>query len=356
MRTVKHKDFTRACGKVLLYAAVLFNALTWPAKDALSFALKNRDANACQRQGFKILLGLSNNSTHLNMEQQKSTVFAYYTLQMSTFSNVEKVELLDGTVKTIEEIKSLKNDFLYDALTKKSYNFKYKNYQLNHKIVFASKEYIVLRVANFKTIKAEKEFHEVYYDNEPSIMVIFQNIPNKQMIAIEKAPEVFSSVDAVAEFLEKGLTFILHEYNLKPHIRNIFDEQEFWSLISNYTNRIKFIRFEFVKENNDELYRTISEDLVDWSSSVNSHKTVVQITAPDDGVLEKINQDNKQLNGMIHSASLGTSPIKVKIAGMKSTISTKGKTITKEFKNIELESRDNKDIVYLLKSFFKDAQ
>ncbi len=208
----------------------------------------------------------------------------------------------------------------------------------------------------FLSHESLKEFHEVFYDNEPSILVVFQNIPEKQMIAIEKASEVFSSIDAVAEFIQKTLRYLLHEYKLMPYIRNIFDEKEFWALIADYKNRIKFIRFEFVKENNEELYKSIAGDLIDWTNEVNSHKTVLQITAPDEGVLENINQQNTQLNGMVHSASLGTSLVKVKVAEMKNTISTKGKTVKKEFKGLEIEGRDVNDVNFILQNIFKQIE
>lgn len=287
--------------------------------------------------------------------KNKGIVFAYYTFQLSAKKNTGDVVLLDGTKMDIKKIISQKNKLFADALVNKTYRFSYKSYSLNHKLIYAAEPYYVFRIANYKKLKAEKNFKEVYYDNEPSILVVIQNIPSKQTIAIQKDSSVFSSVDSISLILKNTIWNILHEYELKPEINNKFDEKEFWDLISKHKDIIKSIKFEFVKENNEELYRSISEEISDFSKDINSHKTVVQYTAPDDGYLEKINQKNKRLQDMVHTSSLGTAPITVKIGGHTHTISTKNKTITKEFGDIEIEGKTKEDIAYILKQIFKDA-
>lgn len=294
---------------------------------------------------------------YLQMDNKNDArVFSLYTLQMSTFANnKDSVELLDGTVIPIEEIKKRKNEFLRKSLTDKDYKFTKRNSTLPHRIAFSSDDFIVFLIANPKKIKAEKNFQEVYYPNEPSIMVVFRVSDNKQaMVAIEKS-SVFSSMEMVSDFIVNALRSILYEFELRPYLREKFDEQQFWTNVQHYSNRIKFIRFDFVKENNEDLYKNISEDLKDLASQTNSHNTVVQLTAETDGVLENINPQNKQLNGMVESASQGTSEIRMKVKGLKGVISTKGKSIKRQIDELELQGNRN-DVLFILEMLFKDEK
>jgi hypothetical protein len=288
--------------------------------------------------------------------ENKNIVLAFYTFQLSTTENHGEVELLDGSKMTIKEIAFRKNELLSKALREKKYEFRYKRIKLNHKLIFVSEPYFIFKIANYKSLKIERDFQDVFVDTEPSIFVIVYNTPEKQTIAIQNEYKAFTSVDRVAEVIENTFRYILHEYHLKPAIRNTFDEQEFWALIKNYNNRITSIRFEFVKENNPDLYNGLADDLADFSKEINSHKTVQEFNAPPESVLENITPQNKKLEEFVSTAANGTSPIKVKVLGKTHYLSTKNKTIVKEFPDIEITAgtvEEAQQIVKILDQFFK---
>lgn len=265
------------------------------------------------------------------INEEKKATFEFYTYEITpttTYFRLFEEDLDEIGIKSIEELRQRKNLIFKDVITSDVFYFNYKRVQLLHKILYADDNYIIVKIANRKVVKAEVGFKTVIYPHEPSILVVIDNRADKQQIAIENAPAVFSSTSVVVKLFHASLDRILAKYHLAVAINNRFDPQDFWSLIAKNAGRIKELKIELTRENLSEIYKTISKQLVDYGESTNSQTVIVTQQAPKGSVLENLTPENEDLNDMVVASSKGTGPITLKLVGDRKSHSTKDKNIT----------------------------
>ncbi|WP_312554948.1 hypothetical protein [Empedobacter brevis] len=278
--------------------------------------------------------------------------FDVFTYQISAVTTVQ-TNLFSENI-TLEELIDKKNDIFSDIFTE-DITFYSKRHKLNHKIEYIDEDFILLRLANKKTVKIEKNFQQEYFESEPSCLICIYNNPKIQLIAIESDKSSFGNSFSVLKILEKTIDRELSESNLQFYPQPKYEPKLLWDLLDKYRNRIEKLKFEFSKPNLARVNATLSEELKNTSKALNSATTKIEFEAPRKNVLENLNPDNEELVDLINASSEGSGPAKFKLSGIRSWESTEEKVKSFEIDTIEINA-DDKTIakfVSALKSILK---
>src|SRR5689334_7658255 len=107
--------------------------------------------------------------------------FDIFTFQLSPVTN-QQLELFGDYISQEDLIKN-KNIYLNNIL-KENLSFHSNRSLLNYKIEYEDDEFVLLRIANKKTITIERNFHKQSFDSEPSCLIAIYNNPSIQLLAI----------------------------------------------------------------------------------------------------------------------------------------------------------------------------
>jgi hypothetical protein len=260
------------------------------------------------------------------------TKFDVFTYQMSPVS----VEQLDFFVSqpTAEERMKLKNNLLFDVVAEGLVIY-HRKYKLNYRVEYMEPEFMVLRLANKKSVSIEKQFHRETFESEPSCLVAIYNDPEIQIIAIESDKTSFATSFTVAKLLQRSMERGLKNFGLKIAVKPKYEEKEFWDLVDRYAGEIEKLRFEFQYPNLGKVNRTLSDDLKEASRSMGSDTTRVEFNAAEDEVLKNIDPENQELSGLVRASAEGAGPAKIKMKGRRSWESTENKVKFTEYWEME---------------------
>jgi hypothetical protein len=215
--------------------------------------------------------------------------------------------------------------------------------KLNYKIEFKDDEFILLRLANKKTLKYEKNFQKEYFESEPSCLIGIYNNPNIQLIAIESDKTSFGNSFTVLKILERAIDREITKYYLKFYPQPKYEEKMLWEMLKKYEGRVQKLQFEFSKPNLARINESLSEDLKAASRALNSAKTKIEFDAPEQQVLENLDENNHPLADLVKASSEGAGPAKLKLNGFRSWETTENSVKTFEFDSLEIEA-DNETI------------
>lgn len=274
-----------------------------------------------------------------------------FTYQISPITNAQ-ISLFGKSVSA-EELTKNKND--YFASIFENLVFFSSRHKLNYKIEFKSKDFILLRLANKKTVKIEKNFQKEYFESEPSCLIGFYNNPKIQLIAIESDRTSFGNSFAVLKILEKAIDKELSEYYLRFYPQPKYEERVLWEMLRKYEGRVEKLQFEFSKPNLARVNESLSDELKEASKLFNSARTKVEFDAPKDQVLENLDESNEPLADLVKASSEGAGPAKLKLTGFRSWETTETSVKSFEFDSLEIES-DSETISKFVKQLKKKMQ
>lgn len=262
-----------------------------------------------------------------------------FTYQISPITNAQIA--LFGKNVSVEELTKNKNDY-FARIFENLVFFSSRN-KLNYKIEFKSKDFILLRLANKKTVKIEKNFQKEYFDSEPSCLIGFYNSPEIQLIAIESDRTSFGNSFAVLKIIEKAIDKELSEYYLRFYPQPKYEERVLWEMLRKYEGRVEKLQFEFSKPNLARVNESLSDELKEASKLFNSARTKVEFDAPKEQVLENLDENNQPLADLVKASSEGAGPAKIKLTGFRGWETTETSVKSFEFDSLEIES-DNETI------------
>jgi hypothetical protein len=257
-----------------------------------------------------------------------------FTYQISPITNAQTT-IFGHNYSTKELIKNKNNFFfeIFDGLI-----FFSSRHKLNYKIEYRDKDFILIRLANKKSIKIEKNFEKEYFDSEPSCLVGFYNDPKIQLIAIESDKSSFGNSFAVLKIIEKAIDKRLNEYYLRFYPQPKYEEKRLWELLDKYAGRVEKLKFEFSKPNLARVNESLTNELKEIGKNLNSATTKVEFEAPEEQVLENLNEDNLQLVDLVKASSEGAGPAKLKISKMRSWYTTENSVKSFEMEGIEIDA------------------
>lgn len=252
---------------------------------------------------------------------------------------------------TIEELKSKKNDFFADIINNPQM-LSNRGFLPCRKL-YGENNLYYLQLSNKQKKKVTKDFTTHSIDDEPFVMVFINNDPSEQIIAISRNRAAYQSTDSVVKILKDNIQKKLHEYRLSIYIEPIFNEVEFWELTK--TNKIKWLKFVFIKPNLANISRTYIGESRNLADNLNSHKTENKYISPKNDYLENLNEENETLAGMVSYAANGGGDIIVKDEdrpAKKLSEKVKIKTFNVE---VEIENPSEDTIKMLLDKVLKDV-
>ena len=226
-------------------------------------------------------------------------------------------------------------------------NFKYRNRKHQKDIQFHNDDFIIMRLANLRKVKIEKDFLVTNEEDEPSSLILIDNRDFVQRIAIERNSHSFYKTDTIKNILELNIKNALKEKLLDFSITKEYLPSEFWDICDENKGKVTKVVFSYKYPNLGRAHEELKRLLNDSSSDTNSQET--QITYQNNKGLD-LQKDNEVLNGCVKDSSEGGEAISMRIKGFKKFVKT-GKTE----KSIQIDEAEiTNGNVNLLKSHLGD--
>lgn len=238
-----------------------------------------------------------------------------------------------------EEIKANKNIFFTKVL--KEVHFANRKGKLPFKFNMASDNIYWIQLANIKSTTYISDFEEHSIMTEPYVNILIDNNPEKQVIAISRNSQAYTSTEQVVDIIQQALSIELKKYNLKLYIAAINEHDSFWNIIKKTGGQVTRIEIEIIKPNLSNISHSLKEDVRTLIEDTNSHLTTLKLESAEDGILSGITPENENLNGIVNYSSEGGGNIKVKVRGQKELIQTK-KSIKKMRVKFDIDITTNK--------------
>ncbi|EAP87943.1 hypothetical protein [Croceibacter atlanticus] len=258
----------------------------------------------------------------------KFDIFRFHLLPITT-----KQTSLFGENITYEELVQKKNE-VFNKFVEDLQNI---NTGLPLELFSYEDDSFLFRIANPKKTIIYKDFKEIVEKTEPYVFLAINTNDDVQKIGISHNPEAFSTTTVTKNAVLKIFNKYLNQNSLSIELEQIFEENKFWSVANKYQGRIKLIDFEIIKPNMSRISQSIKATLKPLIQNTNSHKTHVKLSAPEQGVLENIDKENKQVEGLVSYSSEGGGNITMKVLGLKSRIKTKNMAKTKKINELQLK-------------------
>lgn len=285
------------------------------------------------------------------MARKKKTDFQIYRYQILPISRNIQKDFFEG-IDSIEELIAKKNQFFKETILKIK-NFEYPYSDLAHKVRHQGEDFFLFRFGVNRSISREtREFTEEEIDNWPSFYVGIWNHPNKQFFVVEERRDAFQHTKSFVKLFEENVNKFLERYNLVCLIEPLFEENSFWAVVNEYQERITSVEFELITPNLANISGKLSDELKDFAKSTNSQKTNMKIQSDNSSHLD-IQEDNKNIDGLVDYSSEGGGDIKFRIKNLKKTISLGESVKTIQIDDIYISSINTKEISDLLKDLLE---
>ena len=177
--------------------------------------------------------------------------------------------------------KMLENDFNHVEEIRFTHRRYQKEYTHKH-LMRPLDDITVMRIANKKKARrTDKDFQIVDEEDYANCLVIIDNRPGIQRLAIEVKKSVFSSDTFLSEIISHTLNLLLKKYNLHIELMHLQDPKKFWSLIDDkktYPTGFYKIKFHLPYLNLERLQKKWNKLTVQMRGVYNA-KMDVEMTA-----------------------------------------------------------------------------
>lgn len=249
----------------------------------------------------------------------KKIVFSEYRYHLLPLETMQTSLELHGPRPSFQELKETKNNIFGNIITSLEESKKEKNL---FKLLDSSDNIFLFKVSNKKFDKIVEDFKEKEIKTEPYIYLIIDNNPDIQKLYISEDIEVFSSVNATKNILVTIFRKYLQIKYLNIETQEVFDKKTFWSLVEKHQGKITYINIEMIKPNLANISKLLPEVFRKFAENTNAHRSNIQLKAPKNGKLEKIDESNKDLEGLVDYSSKGGGEIKIKVKGLTKQLKT----------------------------------
>lgn len=275
------------------------------------------------------------------------SVFTIYTYQFSPLHKHTQPDLFSGLkYPSPKEAMMNKNITFAGVLPDASYSYRGNN--LSSHIEINQDDLIVLRLANKRTVRLEKNFQTEEFTNEPSIYVIIYNDFGVQRIAIEQNSYIFSDTNVVANILERSLSELLERHNLVISIKKEYQESEFWDMVKGYEGLIQMVRFEFDYPNLPRISSTLGKTLEELSKQTGSRQTRLELR--NDQQPLDLSEDNRRVKDLTLASSNSGNNITFKAKGFRKHFKTGKTSKTVEFDALSIQCDNVEALKKILES------
>lgn len=260
-------------------------------------------------------------------------IFELYRYQLLPASQLQQ-DLFHKKISA-DEIRSRKNEFFDNTLSQLP-QFRHRGVEIKHKVELHSDNWLIFKLGAHKSVDRDNEdFERERIESWPNVTVLVHNHPDTQIIAISRNVRAFSSTAAVSKIFERTMSHALKEYGLTIVIKEQFEKNNFWSLISANIGRVTRVRFEMVSPNMANISKTLKIDFKQLNRESNCQKANLELEAIQGTALE-IKEGNELIDGCVEYASLGGGDIAIKLRGLKKEIRTSTTVKSIEISEINL--------------------
>lgn len=274
--------------------------------------------------------------------------FNIYRYQLLPIEQGAQLSLFDNQTLTTAQLRQRKNEFFAKAVTEVD-SFESPRAELVHRLELYSDELIVIRIAVNRRQRIEtKDFETRQVDDWPSLLVVINNDPNIQLMAIEVESRGFRKTQTVAGILQSGFNASLQKYSLHMSIMPIFDKADFWEVVDEYRNQITQVKFEMVSPNMSSIAESLKLDLHALHDLTNTQETTLELTSDKNASLT-LPKDNEFLNSLVDYSANGGGNISVKARGVKKTIRTSDSVKEFEIGDLEISANDTEQLAAAVK-------
>ena len=174
----------------------------------------------------------------------------------------------------------------------------------HRQVVKPQDEVYVMRVANVTNVTiTDEQLKSKDYADYRNCLVIVDNRPGIQRVAIERKTKAFSDTKTVAGILETSLCKLLRQKLLKVKLTDVYGTNVFWTTLNDYPDGFRKVRFHFPPLSLERLTKVMDKYLKtareDWDSDLD-----FSFGANEGGVV-KIDPDNERQRALVKGASGG---------------------------------------------------
>lgn len=178
---------------------------------------------------------------------------------------------------------------------------------LHHFLLNPVKEegiYVLRILKNCRGIRHDENFKSIPFDDYRSCIIIIDNRPGIQLIAIENATSAFHSLETVERIIERTLSRVMAQrFSLRMSIKNIYDAARFWNIAQDkksYPRGFRKVEFTWPKPNLERLAKRF-EFIQGIRKDTESAVTLV--TDAGAGKSVKLNPDDQWTRDVVEVAS-----------------------------------------------------
>lgn len=141
--------------------------------------------------------------------------FVIYSYQFAPLN--DEPDLFIDIQKKNKELMDNKNK-IFDSIIE-PIEFRYRNKVYEKEVDIHKEDMIVMRLANKKNVKLEKDFHVIEQEDEPSCLTLIDNHEYIQRIAIEKNAHSFNNTDTIKNILLENFRNVLKDKELAFYMK-----------------------------------------------------------------------------------------------------------------------------------------
>jgi len=269
------------------------------------------------------------------------TIFKAYRYQLLPLDRNETKDLYLNL--SIEEIIARKNYFFAEALNHLP-KTTHKRVELNISIVSIGQELFKLQLAPSRPLTREThDYKREKVDNWPHIEVYILNSPDDQLLIIQDRASAFANTDTVANIILRGTRGGLDRIGLSLQVEPLFDESYFWSLVTQYNNKITSVEFEFITPNMANISKSLADTLKSLGKETNAVREQLTLRSDPSSSLD-LDKGNNTIHGLVEYTSQGAGDIKLKIKGIRKRFQTSNSRREVHLSGIEITAEPDKII------------
>lgn len=229
---------------------------------------------------------------------------------------------LFGKFENPEQLRSEKNIIFKDIVTNDKFHFTSSNSAIKSKLLYQNGDMYYFKISAKRRGHIFKEdFTEDTFDNFPNIIVVINNNPTVQKIAIQTNTSVFKETKIVRNFILESIDAKIKNYNLSFYLDPIFDKHDFWNFVKKYPQQIKQVTFDLISPNLSNISKDLTINLREAYEDTNVHRTKIEFNAEPEGVLD-IKEGSKFVTGIVDYGANGGGSIYARLVGSRKKYNT----------------------------------
>lgn len=269
--------------------------------------------------------------------------FVIYSYQFAPLN--DEPDLFIDIQKKNKELMDNKNK-IFDSIIE-PIEFRYRNKVYEKEVDIHKEDMIVMRLANKKNVKLEKDFHVIEQEDEPSCLTLIDNHEYIQRIAIEKNAHSFNNTDTIKNILLENFRNVLKDKELAFYMQKEYLPSEFWSICKKYKGKVTKVVYSYKYPNLGRAHEQLKKVLGDSSTATNSSKTQITYENKKGLVLD---EKDEVVSGCVVDSSEGGEPVSMKIKGISSTVKTGQTTKQVKIDEVDIENANVDQLKILFKN------